>query len=1210
MKKSLASFVFLLGCFQILSAQSLPSQFSAPSAKQMAAAQAATRSQSSTQTLTATATAPRKSSRLHANLSGSNPPSNPVSFLTSTPIAANGLTQWSAVATDFNGDGLIDIAAPVQGGIGSYAISVALSNGDGTFQPGVLNQNTRGTSGDAILFGDFYNSGKKDLIVVHNTSPSTFELWVPDGGGVFSAPSSAPITISPNFLEGGAVWDVNGDGNLDLVFVDSHSPANLWVLLGNGSGSFGTPTSVPLSGAVSNVVFADFNGDGVLDLAGITSGQDTVYLGHAGGTFASGVALTNPDGQYDICNNTAGDLNGDGMWEIISANCSSGGAAGTLTVYVNNGNGSFKTGVYYAAATETIDNTAANISPLAVSIADVNGDGNADVIVSNHDSGDITVLLGNGNGTLNVPTVGYNTGGNPKTSAIVQDFNGDGIPDIVVPDDNLSFIYLQGYGDGSFRSALDFFSPVPGGFSAGATTIASGDFNNDGIPDLVVGNDGYNPSGSGLGITVYLSNPDGSMQPGINVGTGGAYEGVAVADFNGDGNLDVATVNQSNNGVEIYFGNGKGGFGNPTFYATGGTNAVKIIAADFNGDKKPDLAVLNVGSTNVSVLLNNGDGTFGTAATYTNSAAGTAIAVADVNNDGILDLVVPQSNQGVDVFLGSSTTKGTFQAAVTTSLGFKNLGNLALGDLNGDGKIDLAVTVDDKVTPNEGIAVAQGNGNGTFATPVLYATTLQNTLLSPPNPGDVKMFDLKGNGLLDLVYSNSYYGTVGVLYNNGTSVFASLFFDPVEYAAGSGGAGDQANVMALALADVNHDGAMDVAVIDYNYAGVTILLNATGNLNTMVSSVNPSAATQSVSLTANIAATVRGVTAVPTGSVTFLDGSTSLGTANLSSGAATLKATALAVGEHTITAQYSGDSNFHSSTSAVLNQLVNLASDSTALGSSVNPAAAGQSVTLSATVSATTGGVTGVPTGNVTFYDGTTALGSVAVTSGVAHLATSSLTVGTHSITAKYAGDANFGTSTSSAVSQAVVAPDFSLGVKTNNSVTVTAGQNAEYTLSVTPTYGYSAAITFSCPASLPSKVGCSFNPTSVTSTNGTYASTTLTLTTTAATTASLVAPVRPNSKPMEPTLLASLGGFGFFGLVFVGASSKRNRRHMAILGIILLITMLALVGCGGSSSSNNNNNGGGTPGTPAGSYTITVTGTGTGTSAPTHTMNLTLIVQ
>jgi hypothetical protein len=343
--------------------------------------------------------------------------------------------------------------------------------------------------------------------------------------------------------------------------------------------------------------------------------------------------------------------------------------------------------------------------------------------------------------------------------------------------------------------------------------------------------------------------------------------------------------------------------------------------------------------------------------------------------------------------------------------------------------------------------------------------------------------------------------------------------------------------------------------------------------------------------------------------VTFLDGSTSLGSANLSNGVATLKATMLAVGAHTITAQYSGDSNFHSSTSAVLNQLVNLASDSTALGSSVNPAAAGQSVTLSATISATTSGVTGVPTGNVTFYDGTTALGTVAVTSGVAHLATSSLTVGTHSITAKYAGDANFATSTSSAVSQAVVAPDFSLGAKTNQ-VTVTAGQNAQYTLSVTPTYGYSAAITFSCPASLPSKVGCSFNPTSVSSTNGTYATTSLTLTTTAATTASLVAPSRPNSKPMEPTLLASLGGFGLFGLVFVGASSKRNRRHMAILGIILLISMLALVGCGGSSSSNNNNNGGGTPGTPAGSYTISVTATGTGAGAPTHTMNVTLIVQ
>lgn len=1101
MKKLFAFCVSLvLGSAQFLAGQSLPSQFSAPSARQLAAQASAAPA----------VTAKAQVARSKANLTGSNPILNPIGFVSGTQIPTNGLAQWSAIAADFNNDGNLDLAAPVQGSTNSFAISLALSNGNGTFQPGVLISNPHGVDGDQLLYGDFHNTGKKDLIVVHGTNPASFELWVPSGDGTFTVPTTSPITIAPNYLVGGAVFDVNGDGNLDLVFIDAHTPANVWTLLGNGDGTFQAATSVALANKVSNVVFADFNGDGVLDFAAITGTQDVIYLGQANGTYVAGTPLTNPDGLYDICNNAAGDLNGDGKPELVAANCSVSGAAGNLTVYVNNGDGTFKTGVYYSAGTETTDNTAANISPLAVTIADANGDGKNDLVVSNHDAGDLTVLLGNGDGTVNVPTVGYNTGGTPKTSAIVADFNGDGIPDIVVPDYNFSFTYLQGYGDGTFRGAQDFYSPVPGGFSAGATAIAVGDFNGDGYPDLVVGNYGFNPpNGSGIGVTVFLSNSDGSLRPGINLGKGGSYEGVAVADFNGDGSLDIAALNESNGGIQIFLGNGQGSFSDGAFINSCCTNAFKIVSGDFNGDGHPDLAVVNTGNSNVSVLLNDGTGNFGAAATYATNGVGTGIAVGDVNGDGILDLVVPQSNQGVDVLLGNSD--GTFQTAKTSTFAFNNLGNVALGDLNGDGKLDIAVTVADHTTPNEGLAIAQGKGDGTFGTPVLFATTLQNTLLVPPTPGDVKMLDLNGDGKLDVIYSNSSYGTIGVLYNAGANPFAAgMFYDPVETPAGSGAANYTAN--AIALADVNHDGAMDVVTANYNYAGATVLLNATGSSNALKSSSNPAVVGASVTFTATVAANVRGVTAVPTGSVSFVDGNATLGTANLANGSASFTSTKLVVGTHSITAVYSGDANFHARTSLAVSEVI-------------------------------------------------------------------------------------------------TATPDFAFGTQ-NPTVTVTPGNSATYTFSITPSGGYSGTVAFTCPASLPSKVGCSFSPASLTPSKGTYPSTTLTLTTTAASTASLIMPVLPNSKPADPMLLASLGGFGLFGLVFVGASSKRNRRHMAILGVALLITMFALVGCGGTSNSSNNNNSGGTPGTPAGQYTVSVTATGSGNGAPTHAMNVTLIVQ
>ncbi len=1210
MKKLLSlSIVLVLGLANTLHAQSSLSQFSVPSAKQKLALQSAPNSHA--QSLSTASKRQPVRSRPHTG----NPPVNPVGFVNATSVPAGGLTQWSAVEADFNGDGKPDMAAPVQTGTTSFAVSVVLNGGNGSFQPAQLTQNPNGVVGDQLLAGDFNGDGKQDLIVVHATSPATFEVWLGNGLGGFNVQGNTLTTITSNFITGGVVT-TDANGKLDLIFVDEHSPANVWTLLGNGDGTFQAPTSVAVSaGPLSDVAFADFNGDGILDFVASFSNsngtQNGVFLGQSGGGYGAPMLLTNPDGVYNVCNNAVGDLNGDGKPEIVSANCYLSGLAGNLTVYLNKGSGTFDTGVYYSAGTESVDNTTAYIGPVAVAIADVNGDGKNDIVSSNARGGDVTILLGNGDGTINVPTVGYSTGGTPKTSALVADFNGDGFADIVVPDYVFSFAYLQGYGDGTFRSPLDFYSPVPNGYGAGATTMATGDFNGDGYPDFVLGNVGYNnPNGSGIGITVFLSNPDGSLQPGVNYGTGGSYQGVAVGYFTGSSKLDIAAVNESNGGIQIFKGNGDGSFASGSFYSTGGSDALTIVTGDFNNDGFPDLAVVNSNpvqgtpityAITVSVLLNNGAGGFNPAVVYTvNSSAEIAedIVAADVNNDGILDLIVTENNPGVvAVLLGNAN--GTFQTASTPAFAYNYLGNVALGDLNGDGKLDLAVTVADKST-GTGLAVAAGNGDGTFQPAVLYSTTLQNLNLGlDPLPGAIQMLDLNGDGKLDLVYSNSGYGTIGVLYNTGANPFATgMFYDPVEYPAGS-------NVYALALVDVNGDGAVDVVAADNDFAGATILLNTSGSINTLAASANPAVASQSVTFTATVAG-VRGVTTVPTGSVTFLDGSTSLGSASLSGGVATFSTSTLAVGTHSITAQYSGDSNFHSVTSAVLSEAITLAADSTSLLSSVNPAGVGQSVTFTATITSTSGGATATPTGTVTFSDGGTSLGTTSVSSRVATFSTSGLALGNHSITAAYSGDANFALSSSSALTQVMVAPDFSVGANPTT-MTVNAGSSAPYVISVTPSNGYNGTVAFTCPGTLPTKVTCSFSPTSVSPSNGTYATTTLTLVTTAAT-ASLALPVRPGSKSAAPMILASLGGFGVFGLVMAGVGSKRNRRHLAMLGIVLFATMFTFVGCGGSSSKSGTNPS--VPGTPAGTYTVTVTAAGSGTSAPTHTLSVTLVVQ
>ncbi|MGA8440528.1 MAG: FG-GAP-like repeat-containing protein [Candidatus Sulfotelmatobacter sp.] len=1103
MKKLLAFFAFLLlGAMPVSASQGNLSQFSVRSRKQNAAQQASQKS------ARASATARAHSARPHPYTS--NPPVSPVGFVSALQIPAGGAPYWTAVTADFNNDGKHDLATPVLNDDGvTFSVSVVLSNGDGTFQSPILTPNPNGSYGDQILVGDVNNDGFPDLIVVHATKPSTFEVWLWEPTTeTFNVQGNALNQIAPYDLDGGVLIPNSSTGNLDLVAIDSQTPANVWTLAGSGTGSFSPATSVALTGGqLNNIVFDYFNNDGIIDFAATDSAnnnQTVVYLGQASGAYVAGTPLTASPANYGTCNNSSGDLNGDGMPEIVSANC----GFDDLIIYVNNGNGTFQPGVTYAFGTNS-----PYLLGEAVTIADVNGDGKNDIISSNFDGGDVTVMLGVGNGTVQLPAVGYSTGGSPHTSALVADFNGDGFMDIVVPDDNFSFAYLPGYGDGTFRAAMDFFSPVPDTGRAFSEVIASADLNGDGYPDLVVGNccDG--------GITVFLSQPDGSLGPGVIYGSNESLTSVAIADFNGDGILDIAALDLGSpkNGVQIFFGIPKtpGMFSLGGSYFTGGSGAGgikngafnQIVARDFNQDGHIDIAVADYASNDVSVLLNDGTGAFPNAVTYSFSNSGNAqtIATADVNNDGFYDLIVTNygSTGVVNVLLGQAG--GIFAPAKNSPItfAFNYPGNIALGDLNGDGNLDLVVTVDD-ATKGTGLAVAQGNGDGTFQTAVLFPTTLQDTRLNQVYPGDVKIFDLNGDGDNDLVYSNASfgtkpdYGTVGVLYNTGTNPFAlGMFYDPVEYAAGS-------VVYSLALADVNNDGAMDVVMADDFYAGVTVMLNGSGSGSTVASSANPAIVGTSVSFTANVAATVRGITAVPTGTVTFLDGSTSLGTAALTAGAATFTTTGLAVGTHSITVQYGGDSNFHSSTSKLLSEVVGK--------------------------------------------------------------------------------------------------PDFSLS-PSSASASITAGASATFTITSTPVYGYTGTIEFSATG-CPSKATCTFSPASVSLAGTAGVPTTLTISTAAATT-SFVTPFHPNSNPIDPTLWASLGGFGLFGMILAGTGKKRSRRMAVVVGMLVLMITITFVGCGGGSSSSST-----TPGTPAGSYPVTVTATGSGTNASTHTLNITVVVQ
>ena len=332
-------------------------------------------------------------------------------------------------------------------------------------------------------------------------------------------------------------------------------------------------------------------------------------------------------------------------------------------------------------------------------VADFNNDGILDLAVSN-DSGPgnygVSVFLGTGGGSFQGSGSPWQTGNLPKGLA-VGDFNGDGNMDLAVANTlDASITILLGNGDGTFQPG------ITANLAAGTQPylLVASDFNGDGLLDLAVACLGTG-SGSGF-VTVLLgTSTPGSFEAPVNYGTIGQPAGLAMADFDGSGTLDLAVTDATNNEVWILFGNADGTFSTGTSYPTKAVTGgpAGIVAADFNGDGQPDLAIAypSDGTSEISVMLNSA-GTFPAHTEYPIAADGTFPAAADLNGDGILDLAVPAlTSNGVSVLLGNGSGgvgNGAFGSPTTFTVdaSFSSVLGIAAADFNADGRIDMAFT--------------------------------------------------------------------------------------------------------------------------------------------------------------------------------------------------------------------------------------------------------------------------------------------------------------------------------------------------------------------------------------------------------------------------------------------------------------------------------------------------------------------------------------
>jgi hypothetical protein len=738
---------------------------------------------------------------------------------------ATGTTPTRIATGDINKDGNLDFVVDQDANGG---ILVYLGDGQGGFlpPPAPIPNGVGGISASVsqLALADINHDGNLDLCRVGNYLRGELLVWTGDGTGRFTASGGAS---SYNNLGGLAVGDLNGDGFADLLTTDGRANKVL-IRLGTSKGSLTAAPDVPMTSYPDDVAVADVNGDGKLDMLVLnyTSGGSSVSVrvGDGAGNFttppAAEVPLTVGSAEIAI-----GDINGDGNADFVASN----GLTNTVLVRLGDGTGRFR------AAPEV----SVGQKPLTIALADLNRDGKLDFVttLNGDNSTTVSVRLGDGQG-------GFQAGAQPEVLVGIKpaglalaDVNNDGQADLLVGNTGSpTKVISSNFGTVSVRlgNGAGGFVRIPAPRVASVASggqvqrLAVGDVNNDGRPDLLPV---YYGNGASVGgVSVRLGKGKGAFEspaapllaevPGAEL----FPEVIAVGDVNNDGKLDFVT--QASSQPATYLGDGNGGFSALPYAQNSYVQRkfTSMLLADVTGDGYLDLLVTHALGT--TVILGDGTGRFSKApASSVPNGRGSnpfALRVGDMNGDGKLDMLVgtfssPDSRGTVAVRLGDGTgnfTPPPSPIAPELVLGHNYLQDLDIADVNGDGNLDFVAVTG---PPNGGYenhaSIWLGTGKGGFV-----PAAVAELLLPTEHPTNVALGDMNGDGNMDLVVSTSLYSSrVVIRLGDGQGRFTAPATRGV-IVAGDG-------IRSLYLTDVDADGDLDILLANSKDNSVSVRLN-------------------------------------------------------------------------------------------------------------------------------------------------------------------------------------------------------------------------------------------------------------------------------------------------------------------------------------------------------------------------------------------------